>query len=278
MTAARDDAAGLCRGWTTRCGGMPAFVAVPDAAAPDVAPVPAVIVIHERYGFVPHTRDLAERFARDGFVAIAPDLYFRHDDQEALHRGDAGCDVSDPEAADALASAIDALAEIPQADTSRIAVMGVCQTARLPLVLAASRPLAAALVWYGAAQPREWETNAKYPRALDDIIAAIDCPVLGMFGETDHLISLDDVRRLRDCLERHRKAYDIHVYPDSPHGWLNDTMPGRYRRAQAEAAWADQRAFLRDVFAPPRGRSRRMQRFTADIAADYDFGRNVRYE
>jgi hypothetical protein len=55
-------------------------------------------------------------------------------------------------------------------------------------------------------------------------------------------------------------------------------MPGRYRRPQAEAAWADQRAFLRDVFAPPRGRSRRMQHFTADIAADYDFGRNVRYE
>jgi len=279
MTGVIEQVAGRMRGWTIRCGAMPAFVAVPEGAALDgAAPVPAVIVIHERYGFVPHTRDLAERFARDGFVAIAPDLYFRHDDQEALHRGDAGCDVSDPEAADALASAIDALAEIPQADTSRIAVMGVCQTARLPLVLAASRPLSAALVWYGAAQPREWETNAKYPRPLDDIIAAIDCPVLGMFGETDHLISLDDVRRLRDCLERHRKAYDIHVYPDSPHGWLNDTMPGRYRRAQAEAAWADQRAFLREVFAPPRGRSRRMQRFTADIAADYDFGRNVRYE
>ncbi len=99
-----------------------------------------------------------------------------------------------------------------------------------------------------------------------------------MFGETDHLISIDDIRRLRDCLEGHRKSYDIHVYPDSPHGWLNDTMPGRYRRAQAEAAWADQRAFLREVFAPHGERSRRVQRFAADIAADYDFGRNVRYE
>ena len=53
-------------------GGMPAFVAVPD----DAAKAPAVIVVHERYGLVRHTCDLAERFARDGFVAIAPDLYF----------------------------------------------------------------------------------------------------------------------------------------------------------------------------------------------------------
>jgi carboxymethylenebutenolidase len=102
--------------------------------------------------------------------------------------------------------------------------------------------------------------------------------MLGMFGETDHLISLDDVRRLRDCLDRHRKSYEIHVYRDAPHGWLNDTMPGRYRRAQAEAAWADQRAFLRAALAPDRDRAQVIQRFAADVAADYDFGRNVRYE
>ena len=87
------------RSWTITCdGGMPAFVALPQ----DTAKAPAVIVVHERYGFVPHTRDLAERFAHDGFVAIAPDLYFRHPDQGALHRGDAGCDVADPDAVTAL--------------------------------------------------------------------------------------------------------------------------------------------------------------------------------
>jgi carboxymethylenebutenolidase len=263
------------RGWTTICDGdMPAFVAVPN----DATKAPAVIVVHERYGFVRHTRELAERFARDGFVAIAPDLYFRHPDQEALHRGDAGCDVSDPDAVTALDAAAEALKAVPQADLSRLAVMGVCQTGRLPLVVAACRPLAAALVWYGAAQPREWAVNAKFPRALDDIIGAVDCPVLGMFGEADHLISLDDVRRFRDCLERHAKNYSIHVYRDAPHGWLNDTMPGRYRAAQAGAAWADQRAFLQKVLAPGHDRSTRLQRFAADIAADYDFSRNVRYE
>jgi carboxymethylenebutenolidase len=268
------DVADRVRTRNIMCGDMPSFLAVPDGAAE----APAVIVIHERYGLVQHICELAERFAAEGYVAIAPDLYFRHPDQTALHRGDAGCDVSDPVALRAIESVIEALARETSADLTRLAAMGICQTARLPLVLAASRSIGAALVWYGAAQPREWQVNNKYPRALDEIIAAIDCPVLGMFGETDHLISLDDVRRLRDCLERHRKPYDIHVYRDAPHGWLNDTMPGRYRRAQAEAAWADQRAFLRAALAPGRDRSQIMQRFAADVAADYDFGRNVRYE
>ena len=267
-------AAPKVRTMTIRCGEMPAFLATPEHAAK----APAVIVVHERYGLVKHTCDLAERFAADGFVAIAPDLYFRHPDQAALHRGDAGCDVSDPDALRALESVIEALSAVPSADVTRLAAMGICQTARLPLVLAASRPIAAALVWYGAAQPREWEVNRKYPRVLDEIIAAVNCPVLGMFGETDHLISLDDIRRLRDCLERHGKDYEIHVYRDAPHGWLNDTMPGRYRSAQAEAAWADQRAFLREALAPAREPAQRRQRFAADVAADYDFSRNVRHE
>ncbi len=263
------------RSWTTTCGAdLPAFVAMPDGAMN----APAVIVLHERYGFVRHTRDLAGRFAHDGFVAIAPDLYFRHPDQEALHRGEANCDIADPDALTALSAVIDSLKAIPQVDSTRLAVMGVCQTGRLPLVVAAFRQISAALVWYGAAQPREWAVNAKYPRALDDIIAAVNCPVLGMFGETDHLISVEDVRRFRDCLERHGKTYRIHVYRDAPHGWLNDTMPGRYRRAQAEAAWAEQCAFLQQVLAPGFDRSTKMQRYTADVAIDYDFKRNVRQE
>jgi carboxymethylenebutenolidase len=263
------------RSWTATCGDdMPIFVAVPD----HVGKAPAVIVVHERYGLVRHTRDLAERFARDGFVAVAPDLFFKHPGQEAVHRGDAICDVADPDALVALGAAMDALKTIPQADPARLAVMGACQTGRLPLVVAASRPISAALVWYGAARPREWEVNAKYPRALDEIIGEVDCPVLGMFGETDHLISVAAIRPFRDCLERHGKTYTIHVYRDAPHGWLNDTMPGRYRRAQAEAAWAEQNTFLRQVLAPGYDRSTRAQRYAADIAVDYDFSRNVRHE
>jgi carboxymethylenebutenolidase len=256
------------------CGDMPALVVTPEGGTP----APCVIVMHERYGFVRHTKELAERFARDGFVAIAPDFYFRHPDQEALHRGDVGCDMSDGEAVAALEAAIDTLGTLVGADPTRVAVMGICQTGRYPLVLAASRPIGAALVWYGAAQPREWVVGRQYPRPLEEIIAAVNCPVLGIFGETDHLISLDDVRRFRDCFERRGKSFRIRVFADAPHGWLNDTMPGRYRRSQAEAAWAEQRDFLDAVLAPGYDRSLRVQSYRAEFSADYDFTSNIRQE
>ena len=260
---------------TVHCaGGLPAFLAVP---ATDTK-VPAVVLMHERYGFVRHTRDLAGRFARDGFVCIAPDFFHKHPDQAALHRGDVGYDMTDPEAVAYLEAAIAEVAALAQVDASRIAVKGVCQTGRHPLVLAAQRPIAAALIWYGAAAAREWQISPRYPKPLEEIVAAVECPVLGIFGEADHVISLNDVRRLRDCLDHNDKSYTIKVYPGAPHGWLNDTMPGRYRREQAEAAWALQRAFLKSVLDPSYDRSRRVQIYECDHSADYDFARNVRME
>jgi carboxymethylenebutenolidase len=69
---------------TIHCaGGLPAFVAMPAGGSK----VPAIVLMHERYGLVKHTCDLAERLARDGFVCIAPDFYYKHPDQDALHRG-----------------------------------------------------------------------------------------------------------------------------------------------------------------------------------------------
>src|SRR5215813_5070183 len=131
---------------TVRCaGGLPAFLAVPATDAK----VPAVVLMHERYGLVRHTRDLAERFARYGFVCIAPDFFHKHPDQAALHRGDVGYDMTDPEAVAYLEAAIAEIVALAQVDAARIAVKGVCQTGRHPLVLAAQRPIAAALVWYG---------------------------------------------------------------------------------------------------------------------------------
>jgi carboxymethylenebutenolidase len=108
------------------------------------------------------------------------------------------------------------------------------------------------------------------------VIARVDCPVLGIFGEADHVISLADVRRLRDSFDRHDKTYTIKVYPGAPHGWLNDTMPGRYRRDAAEAAWAFQLAFLKAVLDPGYDTSRRVQIYESEHAADYDFTKNKR--
>jgi carboxymethylenebutenolidase len=259
-----------------RCAsGLPAFLAMPNGTGKAAA----IVLMHERYGLVHHTCDLAERFARDGFVCIAPDFFYKHPDQEGLHRGDVGYALKDAEAVECLDEAVAVLRAETQVDAERIAVKGVCQTGRHPLVLAAKRKdIAAALVWYGAANAREWEPNDRYAEALDDMLARVQCPVLGIFGEADHLISLADVRRFRDSLDRHDKTYTIRVFAGAPHGWLNDTMPGRYRREAAEAAWALQLRFLRQVFDPQRDKTRRVQVYECEHAADYDFEKNVRME
>ena len=98
---------------TVRCrGGLSAFLAIPATATK----VPAVVLMHERYGLMQHTKDLAARFARDCFVCIAPDFFHKHPDQAALHRGEVGYDMTDPEAVSYLEAAIAELAALPQVD------------------------------------------------------------------------------------------------------------------------------------------------------------------
>jgi carboxymethylenebutenolidase len=186
--------------------------------------------------------------------------------------------MTDPESVELIKAALAAMKKQKVADSKRVAVCGYCQTGRHPLVFAAEVPISAAVVWYGAASKREWEVNKLQPKALDDIIAALPCPVFGAFGETDHIISLDDVRRLRDSLERHKKSYDIHVYKDAPHGWLNDTMPGRYRKPQADAGWAAQQQFLTEVFGGGYDSATIRWQFECASSPGYDFSKNVRLE
>jgi carboxymethylenebutenolidase len=155
--------------------------------------------------------------------------------------------------------------------------MGVCHTGRHPLVLAAGRSdVRACLVFYGAAMPRDFEVTEDQPEPLDALIARVQCPVLGVFGEADFLISLDDVRAFREALERHRKSYHIKIFAGMPHGWLNDTMPGRYRQREAEAAWTQILDFLQRVYAGSFAPDRVTWRFGSDIAENYDFTKNVR--
>jgi carboxymethylenebutenolidase len=255
-------------------GGMPSFLARPAGSAR----YPVVVLMHERYGLVQHTKDLASRCARDGFVVLAPDFFFKHPDPAALNAGDSRYDMTDPEAVGLLKSALAALEKHPSADLSRIAVAGYCQTGRHPLVFAAEVKMQAVVVWYGAAAKREWEVTEAQPASLDDIIARIDCPVFGAFGSDDHIISVDDVRRFRNALEQHKKSYEIHLYAGAPHGWLNDTMPGRYRKAQADAAWKAQQDFLKDVFAGKWPKDEVRWRFDSTFGEDYDFAKNRRQE
>jgi carboxymethylenebutenolidase len=256
-------------------GQVSGFLAVPEKGAP---PFAAVILCHERYGLVQHTLDLAAKFAAHGYIGLAPDM-FSHwkGDKVALNRGDVRASLSDSVIRSSLSAGLDFLLKHPKANGKRIAVMGVCQSGAFPLLLNSVRKeVAANIVFYGGAQSREWEINEDRRESYDDILGRLTAPVLGVWGEDDHVIAVDDVCRLRGALEAKRKSYEFKLFPHMPHGWLNSTMPGRYRPTEAEEAWNLVLSFLDRVYAGAFPPDRVTGRFESNIAPNYDFTKNVR--
>jgi len=228
----------------------------------------AVILGHERYGLVQHTLDLAAKFASYGYVCIAPDMASHYaGDKAALNRGDEHLALSDDEIRMYYSISLDHLLRMAEVDGSRIAAMGVCQSGGYPLLLNSVRDeITANLIFYGGT------------RTAEDVIARCGAPILGIWGEKDHTISVPDVEQFRGTLERLHKSYDFKLYAGGPHGWLNDTMPGRYRQPESEAAWAYMIDFLDRAHAGGYPRDRIRRRYESDTSVDYDFSKNVRLE
>src|SRR5262245_7219224 len=241
---------------------------------------PAVIILHERYGIDQHTKDLTVKLAQAGFVGLAPDLFHRFTgDRQAVLRGEQRVDLTDDGALEDLNGAVEYLKKLKNVDGARIGIIGVCQTGRQPVLLAAKRnDIAGAVVLYGAIGGKEWLSNGLRPTPIEDLIAQVNCPILGVFGEADHIISVDDVVRFRNCLEKAKKNSHIRIYPDAPHGWLNDTMPGRYRKEAAKDAWSLMMSFLKKCFANGWEKDRIVCRYEGNYSTHYDFSKNVRLE
>jgi carboxymethylenebutenolidase len=239
-----------------------------------------VIHLHERYGIVQHTTDLGQKFVDAGYVTIVPDFFSRFTgDREALARGDDRCELADDEVLLDLDAVIAFLRTIPEADMSKIGMSGVCQTGRQPILPAAKRDyLKAAVVLYGAVYDADWKSHPIRPEPIDKLMQEIQCPLTAVFGELDNLIHRDNIVRMFTVLAQAKKSFDIRVYPDAPHGFLNDTMPGRYRPAQSERAWHQIASFLKSAFAGEWNKDRVIWRFEADSSVGYDFSKMKRWE
>ncbi|MDB5992251.1 MAG: dienelactone hydrolase family protein [Herbaspirillum sp.] len=241
---------------------------------------PAVIILHERYGLVQHTLDLAQKLADDGYVAFAPNLFSQWDgDKAALTAGKARVIMPDPEITRVLDLAIDLVRSDVRAKAEKIFLMGVCQSGRYPIVAASQRSdISACVIFYGATQGRDWDAGPLQPVSMPDMVSKMTVPSLFVFGEADHTISLDHVRRMRDALESHRKSYRMHVLADAPHGFLNDTMPGRYRPCDTKVAWQMLLTFIEEVSAGSWLAEKVRWEFECTSSAHYDFSKNVRLE
>ena len=232
-----------------------ADLAVPSGAGP----WPAVILIHEISGTSDHYRDVAARFATEGYLALVPNLYandavynkldlhavhmmgrVRHaedleaaitkldlppDQHEALRRAaywDRERDTSTyvPD----LLAAVDYLASRPDVRSDAIGAVGFCWGGGvLGQFLTAGAGLAASSVFYGE------------PPALDQL-AGIRCPVQGHYGTADTVVGYKFAPELKDAMKAAGKEFSYHIYDDAPHAFFNDTGP-RYREDAAKLAW-----------------------------------------
>ena len=212
-----------------------AFIARPNG--PGV--YPAVIIIHEISGLVDHIKDVTMRLAREGFVAIAPDLFSREaplqhqdDDQMML---DVVRSIPDSRFLNDLDAAIEHLDVLTFVDEKRIGILGLGMGGLYAYLMAArTQRLKAAVDFYGRVTYPGYTANK--PEAPIDVIPRLHCPILGIFGSEDHVVPVDDVHQLKDTMIAHKKSFEIKIYRQAPHAFFNDTPPS-YRPAEAHDAW-----------------------------------------
>jgi carboxymethylenebutenolidase len=211
-------------------GMVSGFLAVPATRGKH----PALVVVHEWWGLTGWVKGETEKFAQQGYVALAVDLYrgkVTNDPMEAheLMRGlPADRAVSD------LKAAFDYLAARKDVEARRIGSVGWCMGGGYSLQLAIHEPrLAACVVNYGALP-----TDAAELRRIRS-------PLLGNFGGLDRGITPDDVRAFEKTMRSLSKSVDVKIYADAGHAFENPTNARGYRAAAAADAWARTTEFLR---------------------------------
>jgi carboxymethylenebutenolidase len=210
------------------------------AAPPDGEPSPAVVVLQEAFGVDDHIRSVCRRFARSGYVAIAPELYHRegagrtfgYEDFAAV-RPHLAALTNDGIASD-LRAALAALRSDPAVDGSRLAAIGFCAGGFAAFLAACRSDVAAAVCFYGGGIVRE-RPGMKIRPLLPEA-DRIACPLLALFGAEDASIPSEDVEAIGTRLRALGKPFEIVSYPGAGHGFFNDERAS-YRADAAVDAW-----------------------------------------
>ncbi|MCC6627269.1 MAG: dienelactone hydrolase family protein [Chloroflexi bacterium] len=210
-------------------------------------PVPGVVVIHHRPGWDEWTREVVRKFAQHGYAAISPHLYSRlgpgsPDDLATRARADGG--VTDDQVVGDVAGAMRFLRAQPYA-SGKVGVIGFCSGGRHAYLAACRLPTLDAAVdcWGGGVivdDPAQLSDQRPVP--VIDLTPALDCPLLGIFGNEDRNPDIDQVNRTEAVLRRHGKTYEFHRYDGAGHGFFAVDRPG-YRPVQATDAWGGVFAF-----------------------------------
>lgn len=240
-TAIVTDAQGLEAGMTTLPNGAPAYVARPRSGGV----FPIILVAQEIFGLHEHIRDIVRRFAKLGFVAIAPDFLISYGDPQK---------APDIEAIRAIVASVpdaETMATFDQAlvcaagrggDAGRAAITGFCWGGRIAWLYAAHNPrLRACVPWYGRL---DGPHTAEQPRWPIDVAAQLKTPTLALYGGADPSIPVELVETMRERLKQAQAPAEIIVYDGAPHAFFADYREN-YRPDVARDAWDKALAFLR---------------------------------
>src|SRR5687767_4296242 len=240
QTVIKTDSSGLTAGEVTiPVGGfkMPAYRAAP--AGKTNAPV--VLVVSEIFGVHEYVADVARRFAKAGYCAIAPELFVRQGDAGSYGEiaklvSEVVSKVPDAQVMGDLDATV-AWAKAQGADTSKLAVTGFCWGGRITWLYSAHNPgVKAGVAWYGRLVGA---SNALQPTHPVELAGKLNGPVLGLYGAADQGIPLDTVDKMKAALaagSAAAKKSEFMVYPDAPHGFHADYRP-TYRKEAAEDGW-----------------------------------------
>lgn len=203
-------------------------------ALPESKRGPGVVVIQEWWGLVPHIEDLSRRFANEGFVALAPDLYHG---QAAKSPDEAGklmmaLDIDGAERD--FKGAVTYLKNLPAVTSKGLGVVGFCMGGQLALYAASKNPdIVAAVDFYGI-----------HPNVKPDF-KAMKAAVLGFFAENDKSVPPAAVRELEKKIRDAGNEAEMHIHPGTQHAFFNDTRPEVYDAKAAQECWARMLEFFR---------------------------------
>jgi carboxymethylenebutenolidase len=244
QTAIKTDTAGLTAGqeiYDVAGFTVPFYYAMPQGKTN----LPVILVVQEIFGVHEHIADVCRRFAKAGYLAIAPELYARQGDPSKY--ADIGklmaevvAKVPDAQVMDDLDGAVKWAGE-NGGNVKKVGITGFCWGGRITWLYAERNPLVkAGVAWYGRLVGTASELTPKHPL---DLAASLKAPVLGLYGGQDGGIPLTTVNEMKDALaaagakgNKAAKASEFVVYPQAPHAFHADYRPS-YRKDAAEDGW-----------------------------------------
>ncbi len=227
-----------------RTGGenMPSHLARPSSGGP----YPALVVVMEAFGLNAHIKSITDRFAAEGFVAIAPNLYFRQDDNVVGYNDLPGAfrlmgSIKDDQIVADMGAAIDHLKGLKQVRPN-FGTTGFCMGGRIAFLTACRDVrVKATAPFYGGGIVSSRQPGVKPPI---EYVAGLRGPVLAFFGGKDAFIPLAEVDKFRDALKAAGKEDEVVLYGDADHGFMCDDRPS-YHPTHAKEAWTKTIAFFK---------------------------------